>query len=229
MQGARQSAVIRTLARVALLTLAFATAGARADERILAWQSDIRVRPDSTLEVRETLRVRAEGTRIRRGIFRDFPTGVHEQPRRARGHRLRRAGRDTRRAGGALSRREAPNGVRVWIGDADVELHPGEHTYTIAYAERPPARASSRITTSSTGTSPATAGIFRSTRSTRRCCFRRGCRPTRSGSRRTPGRRARRAASGRPASTPAQPPFAPPAAWHRARASPSSRAGPRVT
>jgi hypothetical protein len=45
-----------------------------ADERILDWQSDIRVRPDSTLEVTETLRVRAEGQQIRRGLLRDFPT-----------------------------------------------------------------------------------------------------------------------------------------------------------
>ena len=66
----------RVLWTVVSLTLAllFVASGARADERILAWQSDIRVRPDSTLEVRETLRVRAEGVGIRRGIFRDFPT-----------------------------------------------------------------------------------------------------------------------------------------------------------
>jgi len=65
--------VLRTVVPLALAFL-FAAAGARADERILAWQSDIRVRPDSTLEVRETLRVRAEGVGIRRGVFRDFPT-----------------------------------------------------------------------------------------------------------------------------------------------------------
>ena len=44
-----------------LLALTAAVSIARADERILAWQSDIRVRPDSTLEVTETLRVRSEG------------------------------------------------------------------------------------------------------------------------------------------------------------------------
>jgi Predicted membrane protein (DUF2207) len=63
--------------RTALLALALAALPAavtRADERILAWESDIQVRPDSTLEVTETLRMRAEGERIRRGIYRDFPT-----------------------------------------------------------------------------------------------------------------------------------------------------------
>ncbi|MDQ1343198.1 MAG: hypothetical protein QG571_1819, partial [Pseudomonadota bacterium] len=57
-----------------LLALTAAVSIARADERILAWQSNIRVRPDSTLEVTETLRVRSEGAQIRRGILRDFPT-----------------------------------------------------------------------------------------------------------------------------------------------------------
>lgn len=57
-----------------LASLLLAIASAHADERIVAWQSDIRVRSDSTLEVTETLRVRTEGDRIRRGILRDFPT-----------------------------------------------------------------------------------------------------------------------------------------------------------
>ncbi len=125
--------MIRTLARVALLTLALATAGARADERILAWQSDIRVRPDSTLEVRETLRVRAEGTGIRRGIFRDFPT-VYTNRRGERvvtGFDVQAVTRDGRAEPYRVEKRQ--NGVRVWIGDADVELHPGEYTYTITY------------------------------------------------------------------------------------------------
>ena len=73
MRRARLARVPCTVVPLALALL-FAVTGARADERILAWQSDIRVRPDSTLEVRETLRVRAEGVGIRRGIFRDFPT-----------------------------------------------------------------------------------------------------------------------------------------------------------
>src|SRR5688500_6840642 len=55
----------------------------QADERSLAFHSDIIVQPDGTLQVRETIRVRAEGREIRRGIYRDFPTTY---PREGGGH-----------------------------------------------------------------------------------------------------------------------------------------------
>ena len=58
---------------VALVLLALA-APAQADERILSYDSRITVERDGTLEVREEIRVRAEGDNIRRGIYRDFPT-----------------------------------------------------------------------------------------------------------------------------------------------------------
>ena len=45
-----------------------------ADERILGFHSEIRVMSDGIIEVTETIKVRAEGNRIRRGIYRDFPT-----------------------------------------------------------------------------------------------------------------------------------------------------------
>ena len=45
-----------------------------AEERILEFHSDILVMQDGWIEVTETIRVRAEGERIRRGIYRDFPT-----------------------------------------------------------------------------------------------------------------------------------------------------------
>ena len=44
-----------------------------AEERILHYRSDIQVHADGWLTVTETLRVRAEGQQIRRGIYRDFP------------------------------------------------------------------------------------------------------------------------------------------------------------
>ena len=120
-----------TSALLALLTLT-ATA-ARADERILAWDSDIRVRPDSTLEVTETLRVRAEGDQIRRGIFRDFPTRYTDRggARVVTGFDVQSVTRDGRAESFRTEKRS--NGVRVWIGDAEVMLDPGEHRYTIRY------------------------------------------------------------------------------------------------
>ncbi len=47
---------------------------ASARERIIDFHSDIIVQADGTLDVTETIEVRAEGKRIRRGIYRDFPT-----------------------------------------------------------------------------------------------------------------------------------------------------------
>ncbi len=50
-----------------------------ADERILDYRSDIRVEPAGELLVTETIRVRAEGRDIRRGIYRDFPTRYRDR------------------------------------------------------------------------------------------------------------------------------------------------------
>ena len=116
-----------------LLALAMTVSIARADERILSWQSDIRVRPDSMLEVTETLRVRSEGAQIRRGILRDFPTTYVNR----RGERVV-TGFDVllvRRDGQPEPHRteRLANGVRVWIGDPEVFLAPGSYTYTITY------------------------------------------------------------------------------------------------
>ena len=54
-----------------LLLLPLAALG---EERILEFRSDILVIEDGWIEVTETIRVQAEGQRIRRGIYRDFPT-----------------------------------------------------------------------------------------------------------------------------------------------------------
>ncbi len=125
----------RSLLTSALLALALlaSSATARADERILAWQSDIQVRPDSTLEVTETLRVRAEGDQIRRGIFRDFPTRYTDRrgARVVTGFDVQGVTRDGRAE--PFRTEKQANGVRIWIGDPDVVLDPGEYTYTIRY------------------------------------------------------------------------------------------------
>jgi len=40
----------------------------------LSFDSRVEVRPDASLVVTETIRVRAEGREIKRGIYRDFPS-----------------------------------------------------------------------------------------------------------------------------------------------------------
>ena len=47
---------------------------ARGGERILSYDSSIRVHPAGDMTVTETIRVVGEGDQIRHGIYRDFPT-----------------------------------------------------------------------------------------------------------------------------------------------------------
>lgn len=120
----------RALAALAFLLLATATA---AEERILSWRSDIAVLPDSTLEVTETLLVRAEGDQIRRGILRDFPTTYVDRRgmRVVTGFEVIEVMRDGRPEPHRTER--LANGIRVRIGEPEVYLAPGEYTYAIRY------------------------------------------------------------------------------------------------
>lgn len=122
--------MIRTMA---LLLVLFCSLAAHADERILLFHSDIGIAADSTMTVTETIRVRAEGDRIRRGIYRDFPT--HYQDRY--GNRVNvlfepldvtRDGKPEKWHAEGLS-----NGVRVYFGDPEVYLGSGEFSYRFRY------------------------------------------------------------------------------------------------
>ncbi len=116
------------------LVLALLTAGvAHADERILGFHSSILIDSDGWIQVTETIRVRAEGDRIRRGIYRDFPT----QYRDRLGNRyevdfqpLAVLRDDAREDWHAQSIRD---GQRVYFGSANRYLSPGEYTYTFRY------------------------------------------------------------------------------------------------
>jgi uncharacterized membrane protein YgcG len=117
-----------------LATLAALSATAvRADERILGFDSDIRIDVDGGMTVTETIRVAAEGIEIRRGIYRDFPTDYRD----TLGNRYRvefevtRVLRDGRPEPYFTER--LSNGVRVYIGDRDTLLPAGEHVYTLSY------------------------------------------------------------------------------------------------
>ncbi len=102
-------------------------------ERILSFLSEVEIRPDTSLMVRETIRARALGAQIKRGIYRDFPTRYqgpggeeHVVPfdvvgveRDGRPEPWHTEGRD--------------NGVRVYTGDQNVFLEDGEHTWVITY------------------------------------------------------------------------------------------------
>lgn len=104
-----------------------------ADERILSFHSDIRVMTSGMIEVTETITVRAEGNRIRRGIYRDFPTEYTDRL----GNEYRVAFRPL-----ALLRNERGEpyhtqpirgGVRTYFGSADRFIEHRVHTYAFRY------------------------------------------------------------------------------------------------
>jgi len=104
-----------------------------AEELIENFVSDVTVNPDASLTVRETIRVKAEGNEIRRGILRDFPTTYTDR----HGQRVRvgfdvlEVQRDGRAEAYAVE--SMANGKRIRIGSADVYLPNGSHTYEISY------------------------------------------------------------------------------------------------
>lgn len=124
--------LIRRLALALLVFLATA-APAAAEERILSFVSDIAVQRGGSMTVAETIRVRAEGERIRRGIFRDFPTRYRD--RTGREVRVGFNVESVERDGVAeqYATENLSNGIRVRIGNADIMLPPGEHDYRIRY------------------------------------------------------------------------------------------------
>jgi uncharacterized membrane protein YgcG len=116
----------------ALAALGLASS-AQADERILNFDSRIQVQRDSALVVTETIRVRAEGDRIKHGIYRDFPTRYTDKLGLIVrvGFQVLSVQRDGRSEAYRLE--EQGNGVRVYIGQSDVTLRPGTYTYQISY------------------------------------------------------------------------------------------------
>jgi uncharacterized membrane protein YgcG len=120
----------RYLAAVWLLAIGSNSHGA---EMILLFDSDITIHADSSMQVTETIRVRAEGTQIRRGIFRDFPTRYKD-----------RLGNALRVSFEVLSAKrngitepyhteKLSNGIRVLMGSAERLLDPGDHEYQLTY------------------------------------------------------------------------------------------------
>ena len=118
---------------LAALLFVLAPVAAQADERILSFDSQVAVQKDGSVDVTETIRVRAENVSINRGIFRDFPTR-YDSPRGKRvrvGFELISTERDGQREPSRVER--LSNGVRIRIGDPDVVIPVGEHVYRIRY------------------------------------------------------------------------------------------------
>ncbi|MBC7283182.1 DUF2207 domain-containing protein [Hoeflea sp.] len=123
----------RWLAAVLVCLVAFAPQAAMAREEIRSFIADIKVNDDASLEVTETITVNAEGRDIRRGIFRDIPLRTLDEWGLwdSNGFDLVEVlhnGRNTPHSTEWLGRF-----LRIYIGDSEVLIPRGEHTYTIRY------------------------------------------------------------------------------------------------
>jgi hypothetical protein len=135
--GLRSTEVMYMISlRCALLVLCLlavlAPLTVQAAEEIRSYHADIAIGSDGTLEVTERIRVNVEGREIRRGIFRDIPLRFEDET-----GRMREVGLDvvsvTRNGARTLHDERGSGILRVRIGDADVLIPHGEHTYEIAY------------------------------------------------------------------------------------------------
>lgn len=117
---------------VALALLMASAAPGLAVERIQSFNATIEIAGDGTLTVTETIRVRAEGNQIRRGIYRDIPLAIDTPNGRIlAGFELLSVTRDGEPDGYRVNR--GGGGVRIYIGREEVFLTPGDYTYKLVY------------------------------------------------------------------------------------------------
>lgn len=126
---------VRSPYQLILLVVLFAGFSVQLEgaEEIRSFHSDIRVRKDGRITVTETIRVKAEGRKIKHGIYRDLPTKFQD----SRGNTfsmfysvksIKRDGKPEPYTVQAYRQK-----TRVYIGDEDRPLEDGIHTYRITY------------------------------------------------------------------------------------------------
>lgn len=122
------------IARILLAAFALlACTGAFADERILGYDIEVRVTRDGALDVTERISVRAEGSQIRRGIYRDFPTRYRDRYGNRVVVDLKVLSVLRNDQSEPWFTEERDNGVRINTGNDNFLPLPGEYTYTLRY------------------------------------------------------------------------------------------------
>ena len=102
-------------------------------ERIISFDSQIEVKEDSALIVTETIKVHAKGRKIKRGVYRDFPTRYKDRFGNdyVVGFEIIEILRDG--IEDSYNMKNLSNGKRIYIGEKEVFLKTGDYTYTIVY------------------------------------------------------------------------------------------------
>lgn len=118
---------------IAMFLAAFC-APAIAMERILDYHSDITVFKNAVMRVTETIKVQAEGNKIRHGIYRDFPTSYKDK--NGNNFKVDFHVEDILRNGKTepWHIQNESNGVRIYIGSKNKILASGIYTYAITYS-----------------------------------------------------------------------------------------------
>jgi uncharacterized membrane protein YgcG len=110
---------------------------ALAEEVIHSFHADITVNADGSMDVIETIEVTAEGNKIKRGIFRDFPTSKTTilGLRKNYPFKVTAVKRDNEPDGHHLETHQGlmMNFTRVYIGHKNVKLPKGRYTYQLSY------------------------------------------------------------------------------------------------
>ncbi|WP_284757430.1 DUF2207 domain-containing protein [Agrobacterium sp. fls2-241-TYG-188a] len=123
----------QTARYLALFVFLLAALPAAAEEFISSYHSVVDVAKSGQLTVTETITARAEGNRIKRGIFRDFPLYALD----ANGNRTKVGFNvvSVERDGSKEDWRteSIDGGIRIYTGNADRLLPVGEHIFQITY------------------------------------------------------------------------------------------------
>ena len=102
-------------------------------ERIISFDSDITIGEDASMIVVDRIKVYSTGDKIKRGIFRDFPTRYKDEY----GNKINISFDvlEVSRDGNSESyhTEDISNGIRVYCGRSDYFLPAGEYTYSIKY------------------------------------------------------------------------------------------------
>jgi uncharacterized membrane protein YgcG len=110
-----------------------ACSGAFAEERILGYDIEVQIGRDGSLDVTERITVHAEGSNIRRGIYRDFPTRYKDRfgNRVVVDLKVRAVLRNDEPEPWFTEERD--NGVRINTGNDNFLPVPADYTYTLRY------------------------------------------------------------------------------------------------
>lgn len=113
--------------------LLFITTSLFGQERILNYHVRIDVLPNADIIVEESIRVRAEGDKIKRGIFRALPLKAKEKSGKIVKTQYEILDVRSDAPGGGYFTEKQGDYLMLYVGDADVYLDPGVYNYTLKY------------------------------------------------------------------------------------------------